>query len=97
MLSYFRTLLLTLTLSAVAINAQANLKLPAIIASHMVLQQKQTNPIWGWDKPGTKVTVTLGDQVKKAGLTRGLSMAGTGQRKTSMLRIHPMCSMNQPY
>lgn len=66
MLSYFRTLLLTLTLSAVAINAQANLKLPAIIASHMVLQQKQTNPIWGWDKPGTKVTVTLGDQVKKA-------------------------------
>ena len=42
------------------------LKLPAIISDHMVLQQKQANPIWGWDAPGTEVTVTLGDQVKKA-------------------------------
>lgn len=66
MLSHFKTLVLSLTLSAVAIHAQANLKLPAIIADHMVLQQKQSNPIWGWDKAGTEVTVTLGDQVKKA-------------------------------
>jgi sialate O-acetylesterase len=42
--------------------AQAELKLPAIINDHMVLQQKQDNPIWGWDTPGTSVTVTLGDQ-----------------------------------
>ena len=35
----------------------AELKLPAIIGDHMVLQQKQPNPIWGWDTPGTKVTV----------------------------------------
>ncbi|HRA90160.1 MAG TPA: sialate O-acetylesterase, partial [Planctomycetaceae bacterium] len=46
--------------------AQAELKLPAIISDHMVLQQKQANPIWGWDNPGTEVTVTFGDQVKKA-------------------------------
>lgn len=44
----------------------AELKIPAIIADHMVLQQKQANPIWGWDAPGTEVTVTFGDQVKKA-------------------------------
>jgi hypothetical protein len=38
---------------------RAELKLPAIIGDHMVLQQKQANPIWGWDTPGTIVSVTF--------------------------------------
>jgi sialate O-acetylesterase len=42
----------------------AELKLPAIIGDHMVLQQKQSNPIWGWDAPGTKITVTFAGQTK---------------------------------
>ena len=41
---------------------RAELKLPAVIGDHMVLQQKQANPIWGWDTPGTKVTVTFARQ-----------------------------------
>lgn len=52
--------------SALAMAAQAEIKLPAIIGSNMVLQQKQANPIWGWDTPGTKVTVTLGGKTKTA-------------------------------
>jgi hypothetical protein len=40
----------------------AELKLPAIIGDHMVLQQKQANPVWGWDTPGTKVVVTFAGQ-----------------------------------
>jgi sialate O-acetylesterase len=28
----------------------------------MVLQQQQVNPIWGWDTPGTKVTVSFAGQ-----------------------------------
>ncbi|MDF1860537.1 MAG: sialate O-acetylesterase [Verrucomicrobiales bacterium] len=46
--------------------ASAELKLPAIVGDHMVLQQKQANPIWGWDDPGTEVTVTMGNQTKTA-------------------------------
>ncbi len=46
--------------------ARAELKLPAIIGDNMVLQQKQTNPIWGWDTPGTEVTVKFGAQSKSA-------------------------------
>ncbi len=46
--------------------ADAELRLPAIIGDHMVLQQQQSNPIWGWDDPGTEVTVTMGDQKKTA-------------------------------
>ena len=45
---------------------RAELKLPTIIGDHMVLQQKQTNPIWGWDTPGTKVTVSFAGQTKSA-------------------------------
>ncbi len=47
-------------------SAFAELKLPAIFGDHMVLQQKQTNPVWGWDTPGTKVTVTFSGQTKSA-------------------------------
>src|SRR5271166_5633601 len=56
---------LALNLTA-SIALRADVKLPAIISDHMVLQQKQTNPIWGWDTPGTKVTVTFADQTKSA-------------------------------
>jgi len=38
---------------------RAELKLPAIIGDHMVLQQRQADPIWGWDTPGTKITVAF--------------------------------------
>ncbi len=51
---------------ASAIAAHAELKLPAIIGDNMVLQQKQANPIWGWDTPGTEVTVTFSGQSKTA-------------------------------
>ena len=44
----------------------AELRLPAILGDHMVLQQKNVNPIWGWDEPGTPVTVSLAGQSKSA-------------------------------
>jgi len=42
-----RLLSLTTLLAALACTARAELKLPAIIGDNMVLQQKQTNPLWG--------------------------------------------------
>ncbi len=56
-------LLLTL-LSLTA--ATAELKLPAVFSDHMVLQQKQADPVWGWDTPGTTVTVRFAGQTKTA-------------------------------
>ena len=49
-----------------ATTLRAELKLPAIISDHMVLQQKQANPIWGWDTAGTKISVTFSGQTKTA-------------------------------
>ena len=44
---------------AVACNASA-LKLPEIINSNMMLQQSTDALLWGWAKPGSKVSVTTG-------------------------------------
>ena len=65
MISRLKLSLLLAVLSLASSSLKAELKLPAIISDHMVLQQKQANPIWGWDTPGTEVSVTFGKQVKK--------------------------------
>lgn len=39
--------------------AKAQIKLPAFFGDHMVLQRQQPIPVWGWAKPGEKITVTL--------------------------------------
>jgi len=57
---------LSLLAALLPLAAHAELKLPAIIGDNMVLQQKQTNPIWGWDTPGTQVTVKFAGQSKSA-------------------------------
>ncbi len=62
-LSIFCTLVLTLFSASFA---NADVKLPAIFGSHMVLQQKQQNPIWGKADAGEKVTVTVKDQSHSA-------------------------------
>jgi sialate O-acetylesterase len=46
--------------------ATADIKLPAIFGDHMVLQQGQANPVWGWADAGEKVMVTIGDQEHSA-------------------------------
>ena len=59
MKKFFALLLVCL---AFAPQLRAQLKLPAIISDHMVLQQNQADPIWGWDKTGTKITVSFAGQ-----------------------------------
>ncbi|MDA1049558.1 MAG: sialate O-acetylesterase [Planctomycetota bacterium] len=46
--------------------AAADVKLPAVLDSHMVLQREMPLPVWGWADAGEKVTVTLGEQSAKA-------------------------------
>lgn len=56
-------LLMLVTLNAFNVNqAQAEIKLPAIIGDNMVLQQGQKNPLWGWAEPGEQVIVSVDGQ-----------------------------------
>lgn len=40
------------------IAAPAQVKLASLFTDNMVLQQKTDVPVWGWDSPGTPITVT---------------------------------------
>jgi sialate O-acetylesterase len=42
--------------------ANADIKLPSVIGSHMVLQQETPIQIWGWAEPGEEICVTFADQ-----------------------------------
>lgn len=42
-----------------AATLHADVRLPALISDHMVLQADNPTPIWGWANPGESVTVTL--------------------------------------
>jgi len=62
----FPTMRFFIPILLAALTARAELKLPAIIGDNMVLQQKQANPVWGWDTPGTEVKVTFSGQTQTA-------------------------------
>ena len=52
--------------AACCVSVRADVTLPDVIASGMVLQQKQVVPIWGTAEPGESVTVTFGKTKKTA-------------------------------
>lgn len=49
--------------------AMADVRLPNVFGSHMVLQRRKPVPVWGWADPGEKVTIAFNNQTKstKAG------------------------------
>ena len=55
-----------LAIAALSSTARADIRLPAVVGDHMVLQRDLPLPIWGWADPGEDVTVTLGDAKAKA-------------------------------
>ena len=46
----------------VSFAVQAEVSVPSIFGSRMVLQRGQANPVWGWAAPGEKITVTFAGQ-----------------------------------
>ena len=60
-----KRLFLCTVLIALAIGAQAKVRLPHLISDNMVLQQQTDARLWGWAEPGktVKVTTSWSDQV----------------------------------
>jgi sialate O-acetylesterase len=61
LLSLAQTVLLAAGLVITA-PASANVTLPHVFGSHMVLQRDQAIPVWGWADPEEKVSVQIDDQ-----------------------------------
>ena len=66
---------------------QAEVKLPSVFSDHMVLQQGQKLPVWGWADPGESVTVSVAGQVKKT---------KAGKAGTWDLRLKPLKASKSP-
>ena len=47
-------------------SAAGRLAPAAVFTDHMVLQRDKPAPVWGWDRPGRKVTVSFAGQSKSA-------------------------------
>ncbi len=60
-LSLTRIALLTAAFVVVA-SASADVTMPHVFGSHMVLQRDQPLPVWGWADADEKVSVQIGDQ-----------------------------------
>lgn len=52
-------------LVAAGVPAVAEVKLPGIFATHMVVQREMPVPVWGWADPSEKVTVSLAGQTRE--------------------------------
>ena len=59
----------------------ADVKLPAVIGSHMVLQRDQPAPVWGWAAPGENVTVRF------AGTTSDAKADQTGRWQVTLPKL----------
>ncbi len=82
-----------LTAIIVAVNlmivfaSYADIKMPAIFADNMILQQNQKVPVWGWTEPGENVTVEFGVQKKE---TAADAQGGW------MVKLDPMKASSEP-
>ena len=47
------------TLGGITLTARAEVRLPKVFSSHMVLQQDKPLVVWGWAEPNEKITITL--------------------------------------
>jgi sialate O-acetylesterase len=45
--------------SLVCLSALADVRLPSILGSHMVLQQQSKVKLWGWSAPAENITITV--------------------------------------
>ena len=58
--------LVSLALFWACLSSNADVKLPNVLNSNMVLQRDMPVPIWGWADKGEKVTVSFAGQKKSA-------------------------------
>lgn len=54
----YQSFLVLITILFLTTRASANIRLPSVIASNMVLQQQSKVSLWGWAGPGEKIIVS---------------------------------------
>lgn len=57
--------IVTIVSLCLAMASFADVRLPGIFSTNMVLQRNQSIPIWGWASPNEKITISLNQQTVK--------------------------------
>jgi sialate O-acetylesterase len=81
------SLLLALGNAVIAEQSKPAIELGAPFTDNAILQRQMAVPVWGWSKPGTKVTVDFAGQKKTA---------STGKDSKWMLKLDPMEANSTP-
>ena len=63
--------LIIMASAALCMSGEAKVKLPHLVSDGMVIQHSSDVRLWGWDKPGRKVTVTTSWSAETATATTG--------------------------
>lgn len=82
-LRFSTTAILCAALVLTASALRADVRLPAIISDHMVLQADMPAPLWGWADANEKVTVNF------AGQTKSTTADATGKWKITLDKLAP--------
>ena len=69
---------------------QAKVKLPHILSDNMILQQNSEVRLWGWDKPGTQVEVSVSWSAQKYASKTGKDGKWTVSVKTPAASYTPL-------
>jgi sialate O-acetylesterase len=59
-MTQYASLLIFFLLNILSIVGFTEIRLPAILGSHMVLQQQTNIKLWGWCEPGEKISIKVG-------------------------------------
>ena len=77
----FPTCIVLLMADAIALSLHAEVRLPALLTDHMVLQQQTDARIWGWAEPAEEVTVSGSWECSVSATT---TAGGDGRWKTTL-------------
>ena len=58
----YRKIIITLVLILSFFISKADISMPNIFTSNMVLQRNMDIPVWGWSSPGERIIITIGEQ-----------------------------------
>lgn len=83
-----------LLVSAFPVFLHADTRLPAIFGDHMILQRRETTPVWGTAPPGKEIVVEFAGQSRKTradsdGRWQILLKAGAGKEELAAAEASP--------
>lgn len=90
-----RRIRIILLMIAAVLPATAQLRLPAIMSDHMVMQRNEKIRFWGWADKGARVTVALAGNTASAKAARDGALECTAARVAGRRTVYCDCKFEK--